>query len=114
MDAAASFFRDMRFPDDFHRASQPLSGAGDVEQVIGPHPWLPGGNADGKVNNYVVDPTSADFNNPCRLYSHVVGTVVELYPNPTGNLKRNLIKNLHYWYTGVNGGCSELFPYGHL
>jgi hypothetical protein len=51
------------------------------------------------------------------LYEFVVGAVQELYPNPTGILRRNLIKNLHYWYQGVDvffGGCPELFPYGQL
>jgi hypothetical protein len=64
-----------------------------------------------------VDPDSADFEHLCRFYEFVVGAVQELYPNPTGILRRNLIKNLHYWYQGVNvafGGCTELFPYGQL
>ena len=116
MDDAASFFRDSRFPADFHRSGQPSSTEG-IDQVLAAHPWLPGGNAGGKVNNYVVDPSSADFTDLCRLYSNVVGSVVELYPNPTGILRRNLIKNLHYLYIGVNftfGGCTELFPYGQL
>ncbi|RXW15720.1 heme-thiolate peroxidase, partial [Candolleomyces aberdarensis] len=114
MDAAASFFRDMRFPPDFHRPGQPTTNEG-IDVVIAAHPWLPGGNADGKVNNYVVDPNSADFTQPCRVYSHVVNSAVQLYPNPTGILRRNLIKNLHYLHTGVDvvfGGCAELFPYG--
>ena len=89
-------------------------GPAGVEQVIAAYPWLPGGNADGKINNYVVDPTSADFTDPCRLYSFVVNSVVGLYPNPTGILRRNLIKNLHYWYTGGFSGCTELLPYGQL
>ncbi|RXW16379.1 heme-thiolate peroxidase [Candolleomyces aberdarensis] len=116
MEDAASFFRDMQFPPDFHRAAQPSSNEG-IPQVLAPHPWLPGGNADGKVNNYVADPDSADFQHLCRMYTNVVENVVGLYPNPTGILKRNLIKNLHYWHTGVNvtfGGCTELFPYGQL
>ncbi|RXW14104.1 heme-thiolate peroxidase [Candolleomyces aberdarensis] len=115
MDHAASFFRDMKFPPDFHRAAQPSSGAG-IEQVIAAYPWLPGGNADGQLNNYVVDPTSADFTNPCGLYTFVIGSVQELYPNPTGILRRNLIKNLGYWYAGgfASAGCTELFPYGQL
>ncbi|KAJ2925164.1 heme-thiolate peroxidase, partial [Candolleomyces eurysporus] len=116
MEDAASFFRDMRFPPDFHRSDHPTSNQG-VDQVIAAHSWLPGGNADGKVNNYVVDPTSADFEHRCRLYDRVVESVVELYPSPTGILKRNLIKNLQYWYTAVNislGGCTQLLPYGQL
>ncbi|RXW16450.1 hypothetical protein EST38_g9398 [Candolleomyces aberdarensis] len=113
---SSPIIRDSLFPPDFHRAAQPSSNEG-IPQVLAPHPWLPGGNADGEVNNYVADPDSADFQHLCRMYTNVVENVVGLYPNPTGILKRNLIKNLHYWYTGVNvtfGGCTELFPYGQL
>ncbi|KAJ2924549.1 hypothetical protein H1R20_g12538, partial [Candolleomyces eurysporus] len=116
MEDAASIFRDMRFPDDFHRSAVPASNE-NADQVLAAHPWVPGGNADNQVNNYVEDPNSADFTHLCRLYEFVVGSVQELYPNPTGILRRNLIKNLHYWWTGVNvafGGCDELFPYGQL
>ncbi|KAJ2914363.1 heme-thiolate peroxidase, partial [Candolleomyces efflorescens] len=116
MDDAASFFRDMKFPDDFHRSSVPASNENSF-QVYAAHPWSPGFNADNQVNNYVVDPNSADFEHPCRVYEFVVGAVQELYPNPTGILRRNLIKNLSYWYQAVNvafGGCPELFPYGQL
>ncbi|RXW17544.1 heme-thiolate peroxidase [Candolleomyces aberdarensis] len=60
LDAALSFFRDHRFPPEFHRASTP-SGIQGIEAVIAAHPIAPGANADGKVNNYVIDPTSADF-----------------------------------------------------
>ena len=112
MDAAASFFRDMRFPPDFHRSSIPASNEGN-DQVAAAYPWLPGGNVDGKVDNYVFDPNSADFTHRCRVYEHVVATVVELYPNPTGILRRNLIKNLQYWHMGF-AQCPELFPYGQL
>ncbi|KAJ2915557.1 heme-thiolate peroxidase, partial [Candolleomyces efflorescens] len=115
MEAALSFFRDMRFPPDFHRSSHPTSSEG-LDQVFLAHPWLPGGNADGKVNNYVVDPTSVNFTDPCGLYVFVVGAVQEMYPKPTGVLRRNLIKNLGFLY---NSGfsqlqCAELHPYGQL
>jgi hypothetical protein len=116
MDDAASFFRDMRFPDDFHRSSVPVSNE-NATQLLAAHPWSPGFNANNQVDNYVEDPNSADFEHPCRLYEFVVGVVQELYPNPSGILRRNLIKNLRYWYQGVNvafGGCPELFPYGQL
>jgi hypothetical protein len=67
------------------------------------HPFPPGGNVDGRVNNFVVDPASADFMKPCVLYEDILSTVQGLYPNPTGVLRRNLIKNVCYFYTGFVG-----------
>ncbi|KAJ2914351.1 heme-thiolate peroxidase, partial [Candolleomyces efflorescens] len=116
MPDATSFFRDMKFPDDFHRSSVPASNE-NATSLLAVHPWSPGFNANNQLDNYVVDPNSADFEHPCRLYEVVVGMVQEFYPQPTGILRRNLIKNLGYWYQGVNialGGCTELFPYGQL
>ncbi|KAG2011105.1 hypothetical protein CC2G_011255 [Coprinopsis cinerea AmutBmut pab1-1] len=57
MDSALSFFRDHRYPKDFHRAPVP-SGARGLDVVAAAYPIQPGYNADGKVNNYVLDPTS--------------------------------------------------------
>jgi hypothetical protein len=113
LDDGLLFFRDHKFPADFHRASIP-SGTQGINVVIATHPIAPGGNADGKVNNYVVDPTSADFGKFCQLYQDfVTKTVVPLYPNPKGILRRNLIVNLHYFYEIIDGnGCEEVFPYG--
>ncbi|KAJ2925958.1 heme-thiolate peroxidase, partial [Candolleomyces eurysporus] len=112
---ARSFFKFGKFPRDFYRAAKPVANEG-TDKVFLAHPVMPGGNADGKVNNYVLDPTSADFNNVCRAYESVVAQVQEFYPNPTGLLRKNLIKNLRYLYIGAQGalGCTtELFPYGH-
>ncbi|RXW14784.1 heme-thiolate peroxidase [Candolleomyces aberdarensis] len=97
---ARSFFKYGKFPRDFYRAAQPVANEG-TDKVFLAHPVMPGGNADGKVNNYVLDPTSADFNNVCRAYESVVAQVQELYPNPTGLLRKNLIKNLQYLYIGA-------------
>ncbi|KAJ2921464.1 heme-thiolate peroxidase, partial [Candolleomyces eurysporus] len=115
MDSARSFFRDMRFPPDFFRSAMPMSNNGIIDVFL-MHPFLPGGNLDGKVNNFAVDPASADFRTPCVLYEDILNTVKSLYPNPTGVLRRNLIKNLHYLYLGVvavlGSECMEQFPYG--
>ncbi|RXW15742.1 heme-thiolate peroxidase [Candolleomyces aberdarensis] len=115
MEAAALFFRDGKYPTDFHRAAQP-SGTEGVDMVFMVHPIAPGGNQDDKVNNYVLDPTSADFDTFCLLYTNFVNqTIRGLYPNPTGVLRRNLIKNLGFFYSGIaDAGCEELFPYGKL
>ncbi|KAJ2923960.1 heme-thiolate peroxidase, partial [Candolleomyces eurysporus] len=115
METATLFFRDSKYPTDFHRAAQP-SGAEGVEVVFMAHPIAPGRNLDNKVNNYVLDPTSADFNTFCLLYTNFVNqTIRGLYPNPTGILRRNLIKNLGFFYSGIaDAGCEEQFPYGRL
>ncbi|RXW13620.1 hypothetical protein EST38_g12234 [Candolleomyces aberdarensis] len=115
MEAATSFFRDGRYPPDFYRAPQPSGGEG-IGIIFLAHPVAPGENRDGKVNNYVLDPTSADFSNFCLLYTNFVNkTVRGLYPSPTGILRRNLIKNLGFFYSGIKDlGCEEIFPYGKL
>ncbi|KAJ2925816.1 heme-thiolate peroxidase, partial [Candolleomyces eurysporus] len=116
MDSARLFFSDMKFPADFFRAPMPMSNEG-LSEIFQMHPFLPGGNVDGQVNNFVVDPTSADFDTPsCVLYEDILNTVKGLYPNPTGVLKRNLIKNLRFFYDGFSAvfsdDCAEQFPYG--
>ncbi|KAJ2923736.1 heme-thiolate peroxidase, partial [Candolleomyces eurysporus] len=115
MASALSFFKDMRYPPDFFRPPTPMSNQG-IAEIFAMHPFLPGGNADGRVNNFVVDPTSADFTKRCVLYEDILNTVKTLYPNPTGVLRRNLIKNLRYFYTSVpailGSDCGEQFPYG--
>ncbi|KAJ2925187.1 heme-thiolate peroxidase, partial [Candolleomyces eurysporus] len=100
MASALSFLKDMRYPPDFFRSPMLVSTQG-IAEIFAMHPFQPGGNADGKVNNFVVDPTSADFTKPCVLYDDILNTVKTLYPNPTGVLRQNLIKNLRYFYTGV-------------
>ncbi|RXW15547.1 hypothetical protein EST38_g10305 [Candolleomyces aberdarensis] len=113
MATALSFFRDSRFPPDFHRASLPTGNDG-FEEIMAAHPVRPGRNLDGKVNNYVVgEPTPSELGE-CGLYNHFVEKVVALYPNPKGVLRRNLIINLHYFYGIFDGSCEEAFPYGRL
>ncbi|KAG2004150.1 hypothetical protein CC2G_002741 [Coprinopsis cinerea AmutBmut pab1-1] len=114
MDAAESFFKDEKFPDDFHRAPGPFSFEG-LGYLVTRRPMPPGRNVGG-VDNYVPDPNSADFNSFCKMYEDFVNDiVVALYPNPTGLLRRNLIKNLEYFWTGMfDPACTEVKPYGTL
>ncbi|RXW14245.1 heme-thiolate peroxidase [Candolleomyces aberdarensis] len=115
MDSARSFFKDMKFPPDFYRSAVPIADQG-LSEIYAMHPFLPGGNVDGKVNNFAVDPASADFTKPCALYEDILNTVKRLYPNPAGLLRRNLIKCLHDFHPGVAAvlgrDCVEQFPYG--
>ncbi|KAF5359306.1 hypothetical protein D9756_003057 [Leucocoprinus leucothites] len=112
LDDAISFFRDMRFPDGFFRASKP-SGAENLDVVAAAHPIPPGAN-NGTVNSYTPDPTSADFNNFCLLYVNFVNqTIRSLYPNPTGVLRDALNRNLGFLYDFIDTPlCPQLFPYG--
>ncbi|KAF6755032.1 aromatic peroxygenase precursor [Ephemerocybe angulata] len=113
MENANLFFRDMRFPVDFHRAAAPIGGKG-LRDVFAPYPIKPGKNING-INTYTPDPTSADFDNFCLLYTDfVTKTVGSLYPNPQGVLRTNLIINLRNFYSGIDAdeNCTEIFPYG--
>ncbi|KAJ2926139.1 heme-thiolate peroxidase, partial [Candolleomyces eurysporus] len=113
MATALSFFRDSRFPPDFHRASSPTGSEG-LREIMAAHPVRPGRNLDGKINNYVVHEPSPSELGGCGLYNHFVEKVVSLYPNPKGILRRNLIINLHYFYGMFKNSCEETFPYGRL
>jgi hypothetical protein len=113
LDVARGFFQNMRMPDDFHRASKPMSSEG-TDIVIRAHPFPPGGNING-VNTYTPDPTSANFTSPdgCILYDQFVnGSVRALYPNPTGVLKKALNTNLQFLYDTTDGTCEQVFPWG--
>ncbi|KAF9453302.1 Cloroperoxidase [Macrolepiota fuliginosa MF-IS2] len=109
---ARGFFQDMRMPDDFYRASRPMSGDG-VDIIANTHPVPPGRNVGG-VNNYVPDPTSANFTTGCLAYQNFVNqTVRGLYPNPTGALIIALNTNLDFFYDGLGDAtCQQVFPYG--
>ncbi len=108
---ARSFFQDMQMPDDFHRASQPI-GADGLDLVAAAHPIPPGANVGG-VDNYVSDPTSANFSTFCLLYENFVNkTIVGLYPQPTGALRRALNVNLNLFYDPIRDECNQVFPYG--
>ncbi|KAJ2914371.1 heme-thiolate peroxidase, partial [Candolleomyces efflorescens] len=113
MDTALSFFRDSRFPPDFHRSSIPAGGIG-FDEIMAAHPFMPCRNLDGKVNNCVVHEISPSDAGGCGLYNHFIDQVIALYPNPKGVLRRNLILNMHYIYLPFEQDCEELFPYGRL
>ncbi|KAJ2936550.1 heme-thiolate peroxidase, partial [Candolleomyces eurysporus] len=113
MDTALSFFRDSRFPPDFHRASRP-TGTDGVREIMAAYPFKPGRNVDGKINNFVEDPTSPSDFGGCGLYEDFVEKVFALYPNPKGVLRRNLIINLHFFYGVFASRCEEALPYGTL
>jgi hypothetical protein len=116
LDVARGFFQYGRMPDDFHRASKPMSVEGIV-QVIPAHPWSPGSNVNG-VNTYTPEPNAANFftidPSGCEFYGEFVNqTVVGLYPNPTGVLREALNRNLDLFYQASTGGnCTQTFPYG--
>ncbi|KDR72024.1 hypothetical protein GALMADRAFT_74335 [Galerina marginata CBS 339.88] len=109
---ARGFFQNSRMPDDFHRANG-TRGTEGIDLVAEAHPIEPGSNVGG-VNNYVVDPTSADFSTFCLLYENFVNkTVKGLYPNPTGALRKALNTNLGFFFSGISdSGCTQVFPYG--
>jgi unspecific peroxygenase len=114
MVTAESFFKDGRFPQDFHRAAAPFA-AETAGNIFLAHPTQPGRNVNG-VNTFEVDTTlpSAIFD-PCGSYQgFVTQKVVPLYPNPTGQLRKNLMKNLQFFYDNNNFGdsCAQVFPYG--
>ncbi|KAJ3519596.1 heme-thiolate peroxidase [Coprinellus aureogranulatus] len=106
--------RDSKFPKDFWRAPEPLGPIGIIDIFLA-YPIAAGRNVNG-TNTFTPDPDSADFNSFCKLYTDFVNkTVKSLYPSPTGILRRNLIINLRYFYSGIaTAGCEEQFPYGQL
>ncbi|TFK24496.1 Cloroperoxidase [Coprinopsis marcescibilis] len=114
MDSALSFFRDMRFPRGFHRAAQPGGGEG-VDVIFNAHPLQPGHNVGG-VNNYVVDTSRGSLFDQCGIYTYMVNTTIrDLYPNPTGVLRRNLNINLDFLYEAfgfTSADCPQVRPFG--
>lgn len=112
LDAALSFFRDMKYPDGFFRAGKPV-GTNNIVEIVLAHPVPPGANK-GTLNSYTPDPNSADFSSLCKLYVNFVNqTVKSLYPNPTGVLRDALNRNLNFLYEFVsNPACPQVFPYG--
>ncbi|KAJ2921633.1 heme-thiolate peroxidase, partial [Candolleomyces eurysporus] len=83
MDSARSFFEEMKFLPDLFRSAMPMSNQGRAD-IFRMHPFLPGGNVDGKVNNFAVDPASETFETPCVLYDDILMTVKGLYPTRWG------------------------------
>jgi hypothetical protein len=116
MTVARGFFQNSQMPDGFFRANGARSTEGII-QVFEAHPIAPGRNVGG-VNNYVVDPTSANFNDLCLLYVNFVNeTVRSLYPNTTGALRDALNTNLDFFFIGANltiGPCTQIFPFGKI
>ena len=121
MDVARSFFQDSRMPDGFFRpngsiGSLTLNDA--IAEIFLAHQIQPGANQGGRVNNYVLDPTSASFTGPdsdCGLYEVFASTILKtLYPNPKGILKEALNANLGFFYSSSpkEAGCTQVFPFG--
>lgn len=114
-DVARGFFQNSEMPKDFFRAnvSIDLNLVGEaIGVVFAPHPIEPGNNQG--VNNYVLDPNSADFSDFCKLYTDFVNNTVKgLYPHPTGVLRDALNANLGYFYGPISDpSCPQVFPYG--
>ena len=116
MTAARGFFQNMEMPEGFFRANHPF-GIDDIHDlaniVFDAHPIQPGSNQGG-VNNYVVDPTSANLNQLCLIYTNFVNTTIRsFYPNPTGVLLDALNANLDNFFSPLAAqGCTQFFPYG--
>jgi len=112
MDAARSFFQFGKMPHDFHRANQPLSSVENGQEageLITARPDITPGKNNGKVNSFIAEPLSLPF--PiCLGYKVFVDQVVQLYPNVTGDLRKSLETNLHYFYEGFTAAnCTEVF-----
>ena len=113
---ARGFFQNNSMPDGFFRANRSIgfNELGDPTTIVfNAHPIQPGKNQGG-INNYVIDPTSANFESSCALYNEFVNqTVPSLYPNPTGALRDALNFNLDIFYGPTkSSGCPQLFPFG--
>ena len=114
MDVARGFFQNMKMPDDFFRPKQPFGfneiGEG-IDAIFAAHPIQPGANQG--VNNYVLDPASANLSEFCLLYTNFVNNTVKgLYPNPTGVLLDALNANLDNFFSPLpSSGCTQFFPY---
>jgi unspecific peroxygenase len=110
---ARGFFQNSQMPADFFRtnASAGFNTIGrGISSVYARHPIQPGKNNG--VGNYTLDPTSANFTQFCKLYTNFVnGTVLSLYPRPTGVLLKALNTNLDYFYSPLNQSCPQVFPY---
>jgi hypothetical protein len=112
---ARGFFQNMMMPDGFFRAKQPfgLADIGEgIDIIFAAHPIQPGANQG--VNNYVLDPASANLSEFCLLYTNFVNdTVRSLYPSPTGVLLDALNANLDNFFSPLPAqGCTQFFPYG--
>lgn len=116
MTDARGFFQNMQFPEGFFRPNQSfgLNEIGEgIDIIFSAHPIQPGTNQG--VNNYVLDPASANLSEFCLLYTNFVNNTVRgLYPNPKGVLRDALNANLDNFFSplGTGSGCTQFFPYG--
>jgi len=112
---ARGFFQNSQMPTDFYRTNTSIGLniiGGGIASIFKVHPIQPGRNNG--VGNYVLDPTSANFTQFCKLYTNFVNnTIRSLYPSPKGVLRQALNTNLDYFYSPLQGGgCPQVFPYG--
>jgi hypothetical protein len=115
--AARSFFQNMHLPEDFHRARAPIhltDVMANTSILFNAHPVQVGRNEGGLVNNFVPDPTSAQLDQLCLIYTNFVNrTVRSLYPNPKGQLRKALNVNLGFFFEPLKAqGCTQFFPFG--
>ena len=112
MVTAELFFKDNKFPVDFHTSATPVGGA-DAGLIFEAHPTEPGRNVNG-VNTFEVDHSLGGFGDTCSFYSgFITDKVARQYPTATGLLRTNLNKYLDFFYQGFAGaGCTQLFPFG--
>ncbi|KAH6903683.1 Chloroperoxidase [Coprinopsis sp. MPI-PUGE-AT-0042] len=114
MVTAERFLKDMQMPEDFHRPAQPIEGESGL--LFTAKPLQPGRNVNG-TNTFEVDKSLGDLVEFCTFYTQFVDvTLKELYPNPTGILKRNLNINLQFLFDNLPIGssappCTQVFPY---
>ena len=112
---ARGFFQNSEMPTGFFRANRSIGLneiGNNIFTIFNFHPIEPGRNEG--VNNYVLDPTSADFSDFCLLYTNFVNeTVRSLYPEPTGVLLDALNENLNNFFGPLKeSGCTQIFPFG--
>ncbi|KAH6910879.1 hypothetical protein BKA70DRAFT_1268828 [Coprinopsis sp. MPI-PUGE-AT-0042] len=114
MVTAEGFFKDGHFPEDFHRPANVVEGS-SLFAIYLAHPTQPGRNVNG-VDTFEVDNSiPSALIDGCGFYQEFVKQkVVPLYPNPTGQLRKNLMKNLQIFYDNnhFDGTCDQVFPYG--
>ncbi|KAH7102106.1 heme-thiolate peroxidase [Auriculariales sp. MPI-PUGE-AT-0066] len=110
-----SFYVEEKFPEGFHRRGSPFnpaSGNTSFDFIQAAHPVAPGMNM-GTVNSYTpVDFNQGETNPVCALYNHFVSVTVDLYPDPSAELRQALAGNIHNLYQAVKDiPCTELFPF---
>ncbi|GJJ14082.1 hypothetical protein Clacol_008339 [Clathrus columnatus] len=115
LSAARDFFDMNIMPVGFHRQPAAVSFPGImplVQTIFNKHPFTPGVNNG--VNNFTLMPQTPDLFDFCGIYEDIVLRVLKIqYPNPTGQLKDALNKNLGFLFSAVEGqNCTQVFPFG--